>query len=59
MFAFANNSGMKLWVEHTTIVFLLLIGGGGWLIAQSNSDRSPNDKQGQITVRGVRQPVEW
>jgi hypothetical protein len=39
-------------MKHTTMVFLLLIGGGGWLIAQAHSDRSPNDKQGQITVQG-------
>jgi hypothetical protein len=39
-------------MKHTTMVFLLLIGCGGWLMAQENPDRSPNDNKEQVTVRG-------
>ena len=48
------------WEEHAnggtlmnkaTMVLLLLM-GGGWLMAQAKSDRSANDKQGQVTVQG-------
>jgi len=38
-------------MNKATMVLLLLI-GGGWLMAQANSDRSPNHKQGQVTVQG-------
>jgi hypothetical protein len=31
-------------MKHATMVSPLFI-GGGWLIAQANSDRSPNDKK--------------
>jgi hypothetical protein len=37
-------------MKHATMVFLLLT--GGWLMAQANSDRSPNDKKEQVTVQG-------
>ncbi len=37
-------------MKHTTMFFLLLM--GGCLMAQANSDRSPNDKKGQVTVQG-------
>jgi len=39
-------------MKYTTMVFLLLIGGGGWVLAQANPDRSPNDKKEQVTVQG-------
>jgi hypothetical protein len=38
-------------MNKATMVLLVLI-GGGWLTAQADSDRSPNDKQGQVTVQG-------
>ena len=37
-------------MKHTTMVFLLLV--GGWLMAQANPDRSPNGKKEPVTVRG-------
>jgi hypothetical protein len=38
-------------MNKATMVLLLLM-GGGWLMAQAKSDRSANDKQGQVTVQG-------
>jgi hypothetical protein len=38
-------------MKKTTMVLALLI-GGGCLVAQANSDGSPNNKQGQVTVQG-------
>jgi hypothetical protein len=37
-------------MKHTTILFLLLV--GGWLMAQSNPGQSAKDKQEQVTVQG-------
>ena len=37
-------------MKHTTMLFLLLI--GGCLMAQANSNRSPNHKKGQVSVQG-------
>jgi hypothetical protein len=37
-------------MKHTTMVFLLLV--GGWLMAQANPDLSPNGKKEQVTARG-------
>jgi len=37
-------------MKHTTIIFLLLV--GGWLMAQANPDQSTKDKQEQVTVQG-------
>jgi hypothetical protein len=38
-------------MKRITMMFLLLI--GGWLMAQANPDRSPNDKnKEQVTARG-------
>jgi hypothetical protein len=38
-------------MNKAMIVFVLLT-GGGWLMAQANSDQSPNDKQAQVAVQG-------
>ena len=38
-------------MNKATMVLVMLI-GGSWLMAQARSDRSPNDKPGQVTVQG-------
>jgi hypothetical protein len=38
-------------MNKATMVLLLLM-GGGWLMAQANSNGSPIDKPGQVTVQG-------
>ena len=45
-----NTQVEETLMKHATMVFLLLT--GGWLMAQANSDRSPNDKKEQVTVQG-------
>lgn len=37
-------------IKRTAMVLLLLT--GGWLLAQTNPDQSPKDKNGQVTVEG-------
>ena len=38
-------------MKHVMVVFVLLI-GSGCLMAQANSAQSPNDKKGQVTLKG-------
>jgi hypothetical protein len=40
----------ETFMKHTTMVFVLLV--GGWLVAQTNSEPSQNNKQDQVTVQG-------
>jgi hypothetical protein len=37
---------------NKAMIVLVLLTGGSWLMARANSNQSPNDKQGQITVQG-------